>query len=109
MEAQAAAQKLAAQHLAQAAIRGQHQAPAPQAPMDISIKEEHDEPTDLTMDAEEKLRMRRERFERERSSGASSAVVHQDEVGRDRDPIDPLRHPQFDFRHLIPQVSIKSE
>lgn len=106
MEAQAAAQKLAAQHLAQAAIRG-HQAPLPtgqQAPMDIAIKEEHDEPTDLTMDAEEKLRMRRERFERERSSNAAG----QDE-GRDRDPIDPLRHPQFDFRHLIPQVSIKSE
>lgn len=96
MEAQAAAQKLAAaQHMAQAAvIRGQ--VSQPQENME---SEEHDEPTDLTMDSEAKLRMRRERFEREVTSR------HQEQE-RDRDPLEP-RHHQFDFRHLIPQVSIK--
>ena len=96
MEAQAAAQKLAAQQVAQAALRGLH------SEADHAIKPEStDEPTDLTMDAEEKVRLR-ERLERERRNMASEASE------RDREQHEP-RHPQFDFRNLIPQVSIKSE
>jgi len=137
MEAQAAAQKLAAQHVAQAALRGMHPPPAasnepcrPQhqhgpvsGSMEMEIKEElgHEEPTDLTLNAEDKaaLRMRRERMEREhcRLSGmvSVSGNGHQDVAGsnhRDREQLEPRHHPQapqFDFRHLLPQVSIKSE
>lgn len=83
MEAQANAQKLAAQQVAHAAaLRGLQEEPI-----------HHDEPTDLTMDAEEKALRMRERNNRDE---------------RDREQLDP-RHSQFDFRHLIPQVSIKSE
>lgn len=97
MEAQAAAQRMAAQQVAQNALRG--------LPLhsEVDVKSEAtDEPTDLTMDAEEKALRLRERLERERRMAASEAVE------RDREQHEP-RHPQFDFRHLIPQVSIKSE
>lgn len=95
MEAQAAAQRMAAQQVAQNALRGLHS--------EVDVKSEAtDEPTDLTMDAEEKALRLRERLERERRMAASEAVE------RDREQHEP-RHPQFDFRHLIPQVSIKSE
>ena len=127
MEAQAAAQKLAAQHVAQAALRGMHPpAGAGSNPgsgqqvsgsMEMEIKEElaHEEPTDLTLNAENKaaLRMRRERMERENCR--LSLNGHQDVAGsnlRDREQLEPRHHPQppqFDFRHLLPQVSIKSE
>ena len=99
MEAQAAAQKLAAQQVAQAALRGlQHEAGGA-----ASVKSE-EEPTDLTMDAEEKALRLRERLERER---LNRPLVSDVDI-RDREQHEP-RHPQFDFRHLIPQVSIKSE
>jgi len=125
MEAQAAAQKLAAQHVAQAALRGMHPPPGAQASnpgpvsgsMDMEIKEElaHEEPTDLTLNAEDKaaMRMRRERLERENCR--LSLNGHQDVAGsnhRDREQLESRHHPQtpqFDFRHLLPQVSIKSE
>merc|ERR1712223_780990 len=138
MEAQAAAQKLAAQHVAQAALRGmghppgsnqQQQHPVPVG-MDMEIKEElykenHEEPTDLTLNAEDKaaLRMRRERMERENcrlasAAGNGNSNGHSEVAGsnphREREQLEPRHHPvqappQFDFRHLLPQVSIKSE
>ena len=110
MEAQAAAQKLAAQQVAQAALRGlQHEVvqaagngnAAPLAALPVKSEEE---PTDLTMDAEEKALRLRERLERER---LNRPLVSDVDI-RDREQHEP-RHPQFDFRHLIPQVSIKSE
>ena len=102
MEAQAAAQKLAAQQVAQAALRGlQHEAVGA-----ASVKSE-EEPTDLTMDAEEKALRLRERLDRERLNRPLVAASDSVDI-RDREQHEP-RHPQFDFRHLIPQVSIKSE
>jgi len=126
MEAQATAQKLAAQHVAQAALRGmhppvsnpQHHHSGPPSTMDMEIKEElgHEEPTDLTLNAEDKaaLRMRRERMERE-NFRLPSSNGHPEVTGsnhRDREQLENRHHtqpPQFDFRHLLPQVSIKSE
>ena len=130
MEAQAAAQKMAAQHVAQAALRGMHppqgsNPPQPNRPS-IEMKEEighSEEPTDLTLNAEDKaaLRMARERMERENcranGNGLVSSNGHQDVTGsnphREREQLESRHHlpsaPQFDFRHLLPQVSIKSE
>ena len=128
MEAQAQAQKLAAQHVAQATLRGLHPPPAPHAqqqprqltptgqPESMEVKEElggHDEPTDLTLDSEEKaLRIQRERLEREHLRNNGQFVSTNHEEAREREQLEP-RHlpptPQFDFRHLLPQVSIKSE
>ena len=119
MEAQAAAQKMAAQHVvAQTAFRGMttaHQksvfAESSHAHDDIKCEPEvsafatDDEPTDLTLDANEKAALRmRERIERGQrfSVGRSN-----DESDRDREQHEP--RPSFDFRHLIPQVSIKTE
>ena len=116
MEAQAAAQKMAAQHVvAQTAFRGMtaHQKSVFAEPSHDDIKCEpevsafnaDDEPTDLTLDAEEKAALRmRERIERGQrfSVGRSN-----DESDRDREQHEP--RPSFDFRHLIPQVSIKTE
>ena len=110
MEAQAAAQKLAAQQVAQAALRGlQHEVSAgngnaPRAEATNNSVKSEEEPTDLTMDAEEKALRLRERLERER---LNRPLVSDVDI-RDREQHEP-RHPQFDFRHLIPQVSIKSE
>merc|ERR1719510_2040593 len=113
MEAQAAAQKLAAQQVAQAALRGlQHEVSAGNGnasraeATNNSVKSE-EEPTDLTMDAEEKALRLRERLERERLNRPLVAASDSVDI-RDREQHEP-RHPQFDFRHLIPQVSIKSE
>ena len=99
MEAQAQAQKLAAQHVAQAALRGLQHAP-PAAAMDVAVKEDIEEPTDLTLDAEEKALRMRERLEREQQQQQR----HLQDEHRDREPLH-----QFDFRHLIPQVPIKTE
>ena len=110
MEAQAAAQKLAAQQVAQAALRGlQHEVSAGNGNAEAtnnSVKSE-EEPTDLTMDAEEKALRLRERLDRERLNRPLVAASDSVDI-RDREQHEP-RHPQFDFRHLIPQVSIKSE
>ena len=113
MEAQAAAQKLAAQQVAQAALRGlQHEVSAGNGnasraeATNNSVKSE-EEPTDLTMDAEEKALRLRERLDRERLNRPLVAASDSVDI-RDREQHEP-RHPQFDFRHLIPQVSIKSE
>ena len=103
MEAQAAAQKLAAQQVAQAALRGLP------LPSEMVKSEDTEGPTDLTMDAEEKALRLRERLERERMINRNVSVTSESE--RDREQHEP-RHPQcpqFDFRHLIPQVSIKTE
>ena len=114
MEAQAAAHKMAAQQAAQAAIRGQMDAAAAasESPESPNNRDDSDEPTDLTLDAGEKevLRMRRERAERERYL-AEAARPSSD--GRDREELDKRRRldqsSSFDFRHLIPQMQIKTE
>ena len=66
-----------------------------------------DEPTDLTLDAEEKAALRmRERLER---GHRFSSAGRGDESDRDRDREHHDPRPNFDFRHLLPQVSIKTE
>ena len=116
MEAQAAAQKMAAQHVAQSsAYRGmsapQQQQKSMYASSSNDIKSEpevspysqDDEPTDLTLDADEKAALRmRERIERNQRF-----VRANEEAERDREQLEP--RPSFDFRHLIPQVTIKTE
>ena len=92
MEAQAAAQKLAAQHAANAALRSLTPAAAaaqaagpgeaaaadledgvaavqPESPPGGVLSSSSDEPTDLTMDAEEKAIRNRDRMEREHRYG----------------------------------------
>lgn len=117
MEAQAAAQKMAAHQAAQAAYMGmtsQKSVYAESGNADQEVKSEpevspspfatDDEPTDLTLDAEEKAALRmRERLERQRFVAGRTA----DESEREREQHEP--RPSFDFRHLIPQVSIKTE
>ncbi len=135
MEQQAAAHKLAAQQVAQAALRAAQPLDPSEVnvgqPMEadaLTIKEEAlqpsstsptsssnaDEPTDLTMDADEKERLR-DRLRREHflASARSAAAEH---LERDRE--ESLRHPAaatnggghpFDFRLLTPQVSLKTE
>jgi hypothetical protein len=71
-----------------------------------------DEPTDLTLDAEEKAAVRmRQRLERAGGRFAVGATRvaggGAEEPDRDREELDP--RPGFDFRHLIPHVSIKTE
>ncbi len=142
MEAQAAAQKLAAQHAANAALRSLSSATPnstasaepeledgvaavqPESPPSgVALSTSSDEPTDLTMDAEEKALRIRDRMEREqrflhRSAAVSAAAAHAAAVSaaanaaalaaeeRDREQHEP--RPTFDFRHLIPQVSLKT-
>ena len=113
MEAQAAAHKLAAQHVAQAALRGLSETTtAPNGETVTAVRPESppqpDEPTDLTMDAE-KIRERLEREQRylsdhHRSRMGPGAVA---DSPREREELEP--RPKFDFRHLIPQVSLKTE
>jgi hypothetical protein len=114
MEAQAAAQKMASQHPpSAAAFRGlaahSKSVFGDSAGDDIKCDPEQfatdDEPTDLTLDAEEKAALRmRERFER---GHRFSAAGRGDESERDREQHEP--RPNFDFRHLLPHVSIKTE
>ncbi len=116
MEAQAAAQKMAAQHTA--AYRGMTAPPKSvygdsgndrdviKCESEASPFSQDDEPTDLTLDAEEKAALRmRERIERGQQRFGS--VRNNEEVERDREQHEP--RPSFDFRHLIPQVTIKTE
>ena len=103
MEAQAAAQKLAAQHAAQAAMRGLGQ----QAGQPMKMEADENEPTDLTLDAEEKALRMRERLERERSNGHAGHAGEARDDPREREDHEPRQ--QFDFRHLIPQFPIKTE
>jgi len=101
MEAQAAAQKLAAQHAAQAAM---HRGLGSQQ-QQLKMEADENEPTDLTLDAEEKALRMRERLERERSNGHREDAARDDP--REREDHEPRQ--QFDFRHLIPQFPIKTE
>ena len=70
---------------------------------EVSPYSQDDEPTDLTLDADEKAALRmRERIERNQRF-----VRANEEAERDREQLEP--RPSFDFRHLIPQVTIKTE
>ena len=148
MEAQAAAQKLAAQRIANLSQvestqqPQQHMAPPhqlkaeflqppassaspplpPPPPLQQAPATSSDDlPTDLSMDADEKTRLR-ERLEREQLRGehrgqtafASATILpaepRGDDIGeeRDREQHEP-RTPAFDFRLLMPQVTLKTE
>ena len=156
MEAQAAAQKLAAQRIANLSQVESTQGPPPEftqtpgppTPVAQATKREasspiphpsssDDLPTDLSMDADEKTRLR-ERLEREQShyhharaaaaaaaaaaagspvaAFAGSATILPAEPpaedGRpddDRERVEHEPRPAFDFRLLMPQVTLKTE
>ena len=111
MEAQAAAQKMS-QHSQSVPFRGmsiasQQKSVFADSGADDLKCDPDDEPTDLTLDAEEKAALRmRERLERGHRFSSNGG---RDEAGseRDREQLDP--RPGFDFRHHIPHVSIKTE
>ncbi|XP_059079096.1 ets DNA-binding protein pokkuri-like isoform X2 [Tigriopus californicus] len=120
MEAQAAAHKLASQQAAQqAALHGLAtveegsnggDGDRPESPLQgpITSSSSYDEPTDLSMDTEEKRARLHDRYKREfmseqRSSSGSSAEAAISE--RDREQ----HESRFHYSHLIPQVSIKTE
>ena len=119
MEAQAAAQKLAEQRMAslsQVESSTQHETPyvPPRSPQSHQAPSSSDDlPTDLSMDVDEKARLR-ERLEREqqRTTFASATILPaepkaDDEGDRDREQHEPRA--AFDFRLLMPQVTLKTE
>jgi hypothetical protein len=113
MEAQAAAQQLVAQQAAVINSSHQRMSPVKAEDLDAPVSPPHpDEPTDLsttsTRDREER---ERERLERERyySQLMERYNIERSSPTRDRmdDREEGPRH--FDYRQLIPQVSIKTE
>jgi len=112
MEAQAAQQQQQ-QQLAAAAhhspIAAAHQSPVRG---EVSVSPHPDEPTDLTTtNGREREERERERAERERyySQLMERYNIERSSPSRDRseEREEPRNH--FDYRHLIPQVSIKTE
>ena len=120
MEAQAAAQQMAAQQAAQAAVLSScHRSPVKrESNSPVSTLNSSDEPTDLSVSNNrasidrEKDERERERLERERyySQLMERYNIERSSPARDRSEereTEPKSH--FDYRHLIPQVSIKTE
>jgi len=125
MEAQAAAQQLAAQQAAQAAVlsRGRvspgscKERPVSPPSAQASVASS-DEPTDLSLCGKRKVaettdsERERERAERERyySQLMERYNIERSSPARDRSEERDTEHKtHFDYRHLIPQVSIKTE
>ena len=118
MEAQAAAQQLAAQQAAQAAVLSS-QARSPvkrEASPALTSSDDQHQPTDLSttgrqsMDREKDER-ERERLERERyySQLMERYNIERSSPARERSEEREEPRTHFDYRHLIPQVSIKTE
>ena len=118
MEAQAAAQQLAAQQAAQAAVLSS-QARSPvkrEASPALTSSDDQHQPTDLSttgrqsMDREKDER-ERERLERERyySQLMERYNIERSSPARERSEERDEPRTHFDYRHLIPQVSIKTE
>merc|ERR1719150_599041 len=116
MEAQAAAQQIVAQQAAQAAVLTNSRSSVKRESEDESMSATptgpSDEPTDLSVgggrDREERDRERQER-ERYYSQLMERYNIERGSPQRERseDREEPRNH--FDYRHLIPQVSIKTE
>jgi len=118
MEAQAAAQQLAAQQAAQAAVLSSHRSPVKrEAATSSPTLTASDEPTDLSTNGRqsvdrEKEERERERLERERyySQLMERYNIERSSPARERsEERDSEQRTHFDYRHLIPQVSIKTE
>lgn len=110
MEAQAAAQQLA-QAAAQQAVLG-CRSPQIKRESCSSPISHSDEPTDLsTTGGREREERERERQERERYYSQLMERYNIDRGSPSRDRSEDREEPrtQFDYRHLIPQVSIKTE
>merc|ERR1712012_783910 len=118
MEAQAAAQQLAAQQAAQAAVLSScHRSPVKRESNSPPSLQSSDEPTDLSTNGtrqsvdREREEKERERLERERyySQLMERYNIERSSPARERseEREEPKSH--FDYRHLIPQVSIKTE
>jgi len=116
MGAQAAAQQIVAQQAAQAAVLTNSRSSVKRESEDESMSATptgpSDEPTDLSVgggrDREERDRERQER-ERYYSQLMERYNIERGSPQRERseDREEPRNH--FDYRHLIPQVSIKTE
>ena len=120
MEAQAAAQQLAAQQAAQAAVLSSHRSPVKRESTASSSPPltASDEPTDLSTNGRqsvdrEKDERERERLERERyySQLMERYNIERSSPARERseERDTEQQRTHFDYRHLIPQVSIKTE
>ena len=120
MEAQAAAQQLAAQQAAQAAVLSScHRSPAKRETTSpaAAVPQSSDEPTDLSTNGNrqsvdrERDSRERERLERERyySQLMERYNIERSSPARDRSEEREEAKSHFDYRHLIPQVSIKTE
>ena len=119
MEAQAAAQQLAAQQAAQAAVLSSHRSPVKrEAATSSPTLTASDEPTDLSTNGRqsvdrEKEERERERLERERyySQLMERYNIERSSPARERseERDTEQQRTHFDYRHLIPQVSIKTE
>jgi len=115
MEAQAAAQQIVAQQAAQAAVLTNSRNSVKRESEDESMATPtgpSDEPTDLSVGGgREREERDRERQERERyySQLMERYNIERGSPQRERseDREEPRSH--FDYRHLIPQVSIKTE
>ena len=123
MEAQAAAQQLAAQQAAQQAVMSSCQRSPPikaesssSSPGPTFQHPSNDEPTDLStngrqsVDREQQERDR-ERLERERYYSQLMERYNIERASPSRERSEEREEPRshFDYRHLIPQVSIKTE
>ena len=120
MEAQAAAQQLAAQQAAQAAVLSNcHRSPVKRdtsSPAAAAANQSSDEPTDLSTNGRQSIdrerdSRERERLERERyySQLMERYNIERSSPARDRSEEREEAKSHFDYRHLIPQVSIKTE
>ena len=119
MEAQAAAQQLAAQQAAQAAVLSSHnRSPVKRESSTTNSPPLHssDEPTDLSTTGRQSLdrekdERERERLERERyySQLMERYNIERSSPARERSEERDEPRTHFDYRHLIPQVSIKTE
>lgn len=123
MEAQAAAQQLAAQQAAQQAVMSSCQRSPPikaesssSSPGPIFQHPSNDEPTDLSTNGRqsedrEQQERDRERLERERYYSQLMERYNIERASPSRERSEEREEPRshFDYRHLIPQVSIKTE
>jgi len=120
MEAQAAAQQMAAQQAAQQAVLSTCQRSPVKAesssPGPIFQQPSSDEPTDLSTNGRqsedrEQQERDRERLERERyySQLMERYNIERASPSRERSEEREESRSHFDYRHLIPQVSIKTE
>lgn len=112
MEAQAAAQQMAAQQAVLTNCRSPVKAESEEVNVMTSVSRAEDEPTDLSVTGgREREERDRERIERERYYSQLMERYNIERASPKRERSEEREEPRnhFDYRHLIPQVSIKTE